>query len=179
VQKIAFLTDLKIARINIRFICCDDSGENKPFQKECKSKALNIIFEFSGPKTPQHNGKVERKFQTFYGRIRATLNCTGLKYSLRNGVWAECAGTVTFLSNITAVKSREVCPHQLLFGSKPRLPESLRCFGEIGVVTTKSNIQGKLRNRGTVCMFVVYSVDHAHNVYQMLNSETNHMKSCN
>jgi hypothetical protein len=63
-------TDLKISGINIRFICCDDSGENKAFQKECKSKALNIIFEFSGPKTPQRNGKFERKFQTLYGRVR-------------------------------------------------------------------------------------------------------------
>jgi hypothetical protein len=169
------LTDLKIAGINVRFICCDDSGESKAFQKECKSKALNIIFEFSGPRTPQRNGKVERKFQTFYGRIRATLNCAGLKDRVRHGVWAECANTVTFLSNITALKSKDVCPYQLLFGSKPKLPESLRSFGEVGVVTTKSNIQGKLRNRGTVCMFVGYSVDHAHDVYCMLNLETDHV----
>ena len=73
------------------------------------------------------------------------------------------------------MKSKDVCPYQLLFGSKPRLPESLRSFGEIGVVTTKSNIQGKLRNRGTVCMFVGYSVDHAHDVYRMLNLETNYI----
>ena len=136
---------------------------------------MNIIFEFSGPRTPQRNGKVERKFQTFYGRIRATLNCAGLKDRVRHGVWAECANTVTFLSNITALKSKDVCPYQLLFGSKPKLPESLRSFGEVGVVTTKSNIQGKLRNRGTVCMFVGYSVDHAHDVYRMLNLETDHV----
>ena len=35
--------------------------------------------------------------------------------------------------------------------------------------------QGKLRNRGTVCMFVGYSVDHAHDVYRMLNLETDHI----
>jgi hypothetical protein len=28
------------------FVHCNDSGENKAFQKECKSKALNIIFDF-------------------------------------------------------------------------------------------------------------------------------------
>jgi hypothetical protein len=39
---------LKIAGINIRFICCDNSGESKAFQNECKSKALNIVFELSG-----------------------------------------------------------------------------------------------------------------------------------
>jgi hypothetical protein len=174
-KMMTLLTDLKIAGINVRFIRCNDSGENKAFQKQCKSTAFNIIFEFSGPRTPQCNGKVERKFQTLYGRIRATLNCAGLKDRMRHGVWAECANTVTFLSNITALKSKDVCPYQLLFGSKPKLPESLRSFGEVGVVTTKSTIQGKLWNRGTVCMFVGYSVDHAHDVYHMLNLETDHV----
>jgi hypothetical protein len=174
-KMMALLTDLKIVGINARFIRCDDSGENKAFLTECKSKALNIIFAFLGPKTPQRNGKVERKFQTFYGRIRATLNFAGLKDRMRHGVWAECANTVTFLSNIIALKSKDVCPYQLLFGSKPKLPESLRSFGEVGVVTTKSNIQVKLRSCGTVCMFVGYSVGHVHDVYCMLNLETNHV----
>jgi hypothetical protein len=92
---------------------------------------------------------------------------------LRNSVWAECARTVTYLSNITVLKSRDVCPYQLLFGYKPKLPESLKAFGEVGVVTAMSNIQGKLKNRGRVCMFVGYSVDHADNVHCMLNLETN------
>jgi hypothetical protein len=65
---IELLTDLKIAGINIRFVRCDNSGENKAFQRECKSKGLNIMFEFSAPKTPSRNSKVEKKFQTFYGR---------------------------------------------------------------------------------------------------------------
>jgi hypothetical protein len=94
---------------------------------------------------------------------------------MRHGVWAECANTVTFLSNLTALKSKDVCPYQLLFGSKPKLPKSHRSFGEVGVVATKSNIQGKLSNRGTVCMLVGYSVDHSHDVYCMLNLETDHV----
>jgi hypothetical protein len=100
------------------------------------------------------------------------LHGAGLKDDLRSGDWAECAMTVTLKSNITSVKNQEVCPHQLLFGSKPKLPASLRSFAEIGVVTTKNYIQGKLKNRGTPCIFVGYSVHHAHNVYRMLNFET-------
>jgi hypothetical protein len=38
---------------------------------------------------PQRNGKVEQKFQTFYGRSRVTLNNEGLEDSIRTGVWAE------------------------------------------------------------------------------------------
>jgi hypothetical protein len=142
------------------------------FQNECKSMGLNIKFEFSGPRTPQRNGKVERKFQTFYRRIGASLNCAGLKDELRSGVWAECARSITFLQNITSIKTNKVCPIELLFGAKPKLAEKLKSFGEIGVVTTKDDIQGKLRNCDTLCMFVGYSVDHANDVYRMLNLDT-------
>jgi hypothetical protein len=75
---------------------------------------------------------------------------------------------VKFLSNVTSIKNKEVCPYELLFGCKPKLPTSLRSFGNIGVVTTKANIQSKLK-RGIPCMFIVYSVHHANDVYRMLN----------
>jgi hypothetical protein len=72
-------------------------------------------FEFSDPQTPQCNGKVERKFQVLFGKIRAMLNSAGVKDQLRSGVWAEYAMTVTFLSNVTSIKNKEVCPYELLF----------------------------------------------------------------
>jgi hypothetical protein len=45
-------------------------GENKALFDECRSKEYNVKFEFSDPQTPQCIGKVVRKFQTFFGRIR-------------------------------------------------------------------------------------------------------------
>jgi hypothetical protein len=64
-----------------------------------------VKFEFSGPRTPQQNDKVERKLQTFSVRIRDMLNITGLKDHLRSGVWTECSMTVTILSKITSIKN--------------------------------------------------------------------------
>ena len=90
------LNDLKIASIDVNIIRCDDAGEHRAFYEECRSKGINIRFDFSGPRTSQRNGKVERKLQTFYGRIRAMLNCAGLKDYLRNGVWTEFSIQVTF-----------------------------------------------------------------------------------
>jgi hypothetical protein len=78
-----------------------------------------VKFEISGSRTPQRHGKVESKFQAFFGRIRALLKSAGLKDHLRSGVWAECAMTVTFLSNITFIKDKTNFPDQLLRGSKP------------------------------------------------------------
>jgi hypothetical protein len=101
------------------------------------------------------------------------LNSSGVKYQLRSGVWAECAMTVMFLSNVTSIKNKEVCAYELLFGCKPKLPTSLRSFGKIDVVTTKANIQNKLRNRVTTCMFFGCYVHHPNDVYRMLNLDTN------
>jgi hypothetical protein len=99
--------DLKIPSIDVKFIRCDHAGENKAFYEECRYKGIKIRFEFLGLRTPQRNGKVERKFQTLCGRIRATLNCAGLKDHLRNGVWAECGMTVTFFFNIISLNMQK------------------------------------------------------------------------
>jgi hypothetical protein len=40
------------------------------------------------------------------------------------------------------------------------------------VATTKNKIQGKLSDKGTVCVFVAYAVNHADDVYRLLNSKT-------
>jgi hypothetical protein len=83
---LTILTDLTISGIDAKFISCDDSGENKSIYGSCRANGHRINFEFSGPRTPQHNGKVERKFQTFYGRIRAILNNGGLEDIVRTVV---------------------------------------------------------------------------------------------
>jgi hypothetical protein len=48
-------------------------------------------------------------------------------------------------------------------------PISLRIIGEIGKVTIKHDIQGKLENRGLIRIFVGYSFDHTNDIYWMLN----------
>ena len=42
----------------------------------------------------------------------------------------------------------------------------------MGVVSTKKDIQGKLKNREMTCIFMGYSVDHSNDVYRMLKMET-------
>jgi hypothetical protein len=43
------------------------------------------------------------------------------------------------------------------------------------VAATKSKIQGKLTDRGSVCVFVGYRNNHASDVYRLLNLKTNHV----
>jgi transposase InsO family protein len=151
------LTDLKIANQNVRFIRCDDSGKNMTMKNDPEIKSFGIKSEFSGPRTPQRNGKVERKFQTLYGRIRAMLNGANLEGEFRDKIWAECVMNVTYLSNIISTKSNLKSPFESLYGENPTLHDNLKIFGEIGVVTTKDKIQAKLTNRGATCIFVGYT----------------------
>jgi hypothetical protein len=61
------LTDLNIENRIVKFIRCDNAGENMTMKNDPEIKLFGIKFEFLGPRTPQRNGKVERKFQTLYG----------------------------------------------------------------------------------------------------------------
>jgi hypothetical protein len=72
---IEFVTELKTKDANmVKFIRCDNLGENHALKQEIKKKGFNLQFEFTAPGTPQENGKVERAFATLWGRTRAMLN---------------------------------------------------------------------------------------------------------
>jgi transposase InsO family protein len=105
VKIITLLTDLKIANGNVRFIECDNGGKNMTMKNDPEIKSFGIKLKFSGPRTSQRNGKVERMFQAFNGRIWAILNGANLEGELREKIWAECVMNVTYLSNIISTKS--------------------------------------------------------------------------
>ena len=71
-------------------------------------EGLGIQFEFTGPGTPQRNGRIERKFATLYGRVRSALNSANIPMQMRYLLWAECAGTMTLIENciVTPLKRK-------------------------------------------------------------------------
>jgi hypothetical protein len=84
-----------------------------------------VEFEFSSPRKPQRNEKVEQKFQTLYGRIRAMLNDAGIEGDFCKGLWAECASTATFYDNIIV---HHKSPLELMFNVKVKESNNLRKF---------------------------------------------------
>jgi cytochrome oxidase Cu insertion factor (SCO1/SenC/PrrC family) len=82
----------KDKKIKVKFICCDNSRENKDIQQEIIQTPKNgAQFEFTAPDTPQQSGKIVRKFATLYGKVRATLNEAKFTWPLCRGMWAYCA----------------------------------------------------------------------------------------
>ena len=57
-----------------KFLRCDNAGENVMTEIACLNAGLGIDFECTAVNTPQQNGRVERKFATLFGRVRAMLN---------------------------------------------------------------------------------------------------------
>ena len=58
-------------------------------------------------------------------------------------------------------------------GNKPEYALNLRTWGEAGTIKLKTQMTGKLEDRGVQCMFVGYAKDHAGDVYRMWDPDTN------
>jgi transposase InsO family protein len=79
----------------VKYIRCDNAGENKATDTACAKEGLGIQFEYTAPGTPQQNGRVERKFTILYGRVQSMMNHANLPLTIRKGVWTEAVATAT------------------------------------------------------------------------------------
>lgn len=79
------------------------------------------------------NSKIERKFATLYGKMRAMLNGAKLIPYFREKIWAQCAKLGTQLKNIISKGNGEISAHKEFYGYNPNWIKNLRTFGEIGI----------------------------------------------
>ena len=145
----------------VKYIRCDNAGENKALEKECKVQGLGIQFEYTAPGTPQHNGRVERKFATLYVRVRSMLNEANLEQTRRTGLWTEAARTAMLLDTILVSTTKPEASYSTFFGKEAPFVRHLKTFGEVGVVLNhaKKAIKGKLNDRGRHCVFLGYAIN--------------------
>ena len=54
-------------KVQVKFICCNNSGENKKLEEQCNVEGLGNIFEYTTTGTPQQNAYVKRAFPTIMG----------------------------------------------------------------------------------------------------------------
>ena len=101
----------------MRHIRLDNAGENKDLQNKCnESNDLNNIkFKFTPRDTPQYNGKIERKFQTIYNRVRANCEAAGLTKKLRNKSWAEAFVTAVDVENLLVSSNHDKTSYKEFF----------------------------------------------------------------
>ena len=119
----------------------------------CKQEGLGIQFEYTAPGTPQQNGRVERKFATLFGRVRAMLNGGGFPEELRKSLWAEAANTATMLDTFLISSPQDVMAFQQFFGKGvedvKNILKHAQKFGEMCIVNNNSKkLKNKFENRG-------------------------------
>ena len=153
--------DFKISHIR-----CDNAGENKELEKACRVAGMSFTFEYTAPNTPQQNGVVESGFRTLWNMVRAASNSAGFEQELREALWAECANTMTKIDNLVDGKFGK------LYGRKAGYATHLHIFGEMCVIAKREKIQGKLKNKGKLCVFVGYADGHAADVFKFYDADT-------
>jgi hypothetical protein len=119
----------KTYNTTVKYIRCDNAGENLTLQEELQAdEHINVQFEFTAPHTPQKNGKVERKFATLWGKVRAMLNAAKLPWNIRNRLWAQCANLATQLENILVNPHTKTTAYKALHGKHPSWINNLHKF---------------------------------------------------
>ena len=162
----------------VKIIRCDNAGENRAFEEACKQEGLGLKFEYTAPNTPQQNGRVERKFQTLYGRARAMLLGSGIKKPLRVKLWPEAANTATDLDSILVRNGETLSSSQKFFGKDVKslhvdIDSNTKKFGEECIVADRTKIKAKFADRGKPCLWLGYAKRHAAGTFRLYNSKTN------
>jgi hypothetical protein len=161
----------------VKFIRCDNAGENKLLQSRAQSKdwKLGIEFEFTGRDTPQRNHLAELGFALLANRGRALMHRANVPINIRYKVWKEAFKTATLLDGLTVIKLNGVEATRFVHwgGENPEFAKYLRVWGEAGTVKTKTKTTPKLFDRGVHCMMVGYALNHAGDTYRMWDMKTN------
>ena len=173
-----FIRNLKATfGISVKIIRCDNAGENQSFEVTSKQEGLGLIFEYTAPNTPQQNGRVERKFQTLFGRVRAMLAGFGIENPLRNRFRSKSANTATHLDNFLARDSSSGLNSFEQFFGKGVIRNNIsstRKFGESCVATNRDKIKAKFADRGKEGIWVGYTTAlsqarDTHRIYKYLD----------
>jgi hypothetical protein len=160
--------------VSVKYIRCDNAGENGSLDRECAKQGLGIQFEYTGPGMPQFNGRVKRKFTTLYSKVRAMLNGAKLPTVKREGLWTEAARTATDLENILVSTGKPIASYNALIEKELPGLRTMGTFGEIAIVNdlAKRKMRGKRGDRGRPCILLGRAENHHRDVYRFLNLET-------
>jgi len=84
----------------VKFIRCDNAGENKTAVELLQEKVGGIIPQYTAPHTPQQDGVVERIFPTLKMRASAMMKDANLTIEVKRKLWTEAAMMANILENI-------------------------------------------------------------------------------
>eukprot|EP00833_Pecoramyces_ruminatium_P010680 jgi/Orpsp1_1/1184712/evm.model.c7180000090672.1 len=152
----------------IKYIRTDNGTEfsNNRFEEFCNRNG--IIHEFSTPRTPQQNGRVERLHGTIISNARAMLQDSKLNHVF----WEDAVRTSNYLHNRLPHKgNNNKIPFELLFSEKVDY-RNLRVFGCRVFFLIPKQFRKKLDNTSLPGIFLGYE-RHPYNyrIYDTTNNK--------
>ena len=90
----------------VKYIRCDNAGEHEQLKKYCEEN--NIILEMTAPNTPQHNGVVERSFETDLNCIRAMLYQASFTTEMATKLWGMALLYLQQTRNMTSTMANKI-----------------------------------------------------------------------
>ena len=169
-----FIADIKKKLgYTVKFIRCDNAGENRVLEQRCKQEGLGIGFKFTAPNTPQQNGRIERRFATLYGRIRAMLDRMGLDNPLKSRLWCEAASLETDYDGEVVRPNQLLTSFQKFFGKGVKSNVDVtKIFGEMIIVANQDEIKGKFAIQRKPCLWMGFAPDHPQGTYRAYDLKT-------
>jgi len=166
----------KANNLVVKYIRCDNAGENKTLQKRSESKdwKMNLQFEYTARNTPQQNHLAELGFAVLANRGRAMMSAANVPKAMRYQIFPKAFETATLMDGLMVVEIEGVSKTRFehFAGKLPKFASHLRTWGEAGTVTIKKKMHPKVIDRGIQCMFVGYSIDHEGDCYDFLDPKT-------
>ena len=174
-----FVADMGVPRA----FCTGNGTESSDNMFVDFCNGLGIRREFTAPYTPQHNRPVENAISQAFKpghaaclgvpqlypniRLKELRGCTdaaGTSLWLESLLWAsEC-----FIWVATSVSDEGLSPHDVFYGSRPRLP--LMPFVQLAYHCVPR--KWKAAPRASMCYFVNLGYKHGRDCYRLLDAET-------
>jgi hypothetical protein len=163
----ALVIQLKALGYDIRYLRCDDAGENKALEIFCAEQG--IALEKTAANTPQQNGVVERKLTVLIQRAHAQMRAANFDQDARDKLWAESVNTANDMENISSNTLNKESPYKLFTGKESKLYSQLIEFGRIGQVPVRKQFRGKWKEKSYKAIMVGYAKNHAADTYRLYN----------
>ena len=175
-KMIAFLHRMRKRGTPVKYIRCDNAGENVSLRDKCQEDKdlVEIQFEFTPKDSPQFNGKAERKLAVLYTRVRASNSAAGLEEEgkMARKLFAENAVNCTDKENVLVSRGQDNPAYIGFFKKELPKAECFRQFGEMAIIKHAPTIKGKLTNRGVPVLYLGRAPDHAADTYRFLHLST-------
>ena len=156
----------------VKYIRIDGGGENEDIVSLAESKG-EIAIEKTPPFTPQHNGRIERRFPVIMSMAMAIVWAAGFIKDLEVKLSSLAIETAIFLHDIAPTARSKKSAYELWHGKPPNWkPKALNFFGRVGIVKTKDRYVKKGEEKGTPMIMVGYVQDAPVGTYRMYNPKT-------